>query len=75
MYSILKTGGDGYVRDDEGTYYEIICDNLSDIKTLPTGIGEESYDRPRPGSTAVITGARCVYVLSLEREWVSLVED
>ena len=73
MFSILKKGGDGYVKDSLGTYHEFVCDDISDIQSLPTGNGETSYERPRPGSTCVVTGAKSVYVLSNERAWVPLV--
>ena len=74
MYTILKEGGPGYVANGEGVYKEYVCDTISDIATLPTGKESGGIDRPRPGSTALVTAAASVYVLSNDREWVVLVE-
>lgn len=74
MYSVLKEGGPGYIANGEGTYKEFVCDTIADIADLPTGADGGGIDRPRPGSTAVVTAAAMVYVLSNERAWVVLVE-
>ena len=75
MYTILKKGGQGYVANDEGIYIEYVCDNVSDVSTLPTGKESGGSDRPRPGSVAIVTAAAEIYVLSNAREWVQLIGE
>lgn len=73
MISTLRQGGN-YLVDDSGVYTEYVCDTIADVANLPTGKNAQNIDRPRPGSTAVITSAGSVYVLSNEREWVVLID-
>lgn len=73
MITKLKEGNT-YVVDNEGIYTEFVCDEPADVLNLPTGANSNSLDRPRPGSTAVITSTQEVYVLTNQREWVALVE-
>ena len=73
MITKLKEGNT-YVVDKEGIYTEFICDEPADVLKLPTGANSSSLDRPRPGSTAVITSTQEVYVLTNQRVWVALVE-
>lgn len=73
MITKLKQGGK-YIEDKDGVYTEFVCATISDIAKLPTGKNSDAVDRPRPGSTALVTAAAMVYVLSNEREWVVLIE-
>lgn len=73
MFTLLREDGH-YINNGQGTYNEYVCDNIEDIATLPTGKDDKSINRPRPGSTALVTSAGMVYVLSNEREWVVLIE-
>jgi hypothetical protein len=66
--------GERYLANGDGVYTEYVCSTISDVQNLPTGKNSTSIDRPRPGSTAVITTSAQVYVLSNERQWVVLVE-
>lgn len=78
MFSTLKKG-ERYIEDKEGIYTEYVCSSVADIASLPTGAGSDALDRPRPGSTAVISGAdgtsASVYMLTNEREWVLLLSE
>ena len=73
MITKLKEGNT-YVVDNEGIYTEFVCDEPADVLNLTTGANSSSLDRPRPGSTAVITSTQEVYVLTNQRVWVALVE-
>lgn len=72
MYTTLKEDGN-YLNNGQGTYMEFVVDNIEDVATLPTGIGDASIARPRPGSTALVCNAATVYVLNNAREWVVLI--
>lgn len=67
--------GTRLVEDENGTYTEYICSNVADTANLPTGINSDSLDRPRPGSLAVVITTGDVYMLSPEREWISITGD
>jgi hypothetical protein len=73
MITVLKQGSN-YLANGEGVYTEYVCSTIADVQNLPTGKGLNTIDRPRPGSTAIVTSISAVYVLSNEREWVALVE-
>ncbi len=73
MYTVLSEDGK-YLSNGQGTYIEYVVDNIEDVATLPTGKDNPAINRPRPGSTAVVTNAGMVYVLSNAREWVVFVE-
>ncbi len=76
MYTIVKIGGSGYVFDEEGYYHEYICDSVSDIASLPTGIDmAQSKTKPRPGSTAIVSENSAVYMLSNNRQWKLLIDE
>lgn len=73
MYTVLREDGN-YLNNGQGTYNEYIVDDIEDVATLPTGKDNNSINRPRPGSTALVANASMVYVLNNAREWVVLVE-
>lgn len=77
MYSILRISGslNGHLQDGDGRYVEFIADTADDISALPTGNeSEPQIVKPRPGSMAVCTGNRNLYILSNARVWVLFVE-
>lgn len=72
--SVLKIDKN-YVADEQGIYKEFVVDNIEDVALLPTGINDNSIDKPRPGSTALVCNAATVYVLNNAREWVVLTAE
>lgn len=64
MYTTLKEDGN-YLNNGQGTYMEFVVDNIEDVATLPTGIGDASI--------ALVCNAATVYVLNNAREWVVLI--
>lgn len=78
MYSILRISGslNGHLQDEDGRYVEFVVDTTDDISTLPTGNESDTkLVKPRPGSMAVCTGNRSLYILSNARVWVLFAED
>lgn len=61
MYTALKEDGN-YLNNGQGTYMEFVVDNIEDVATLPTGIGDTSIARPdRAARHLFAMQQRCMY--------------
>lgn len=68
----VGTSAEGFEFGPDGYYHEYIADTVEDLAAIP--LNGKGREKPRPGSTCLVTGTKDVYVLDAQGAWTILIE-